>query len=262
MQMPPLSSEWAIWSLMNGLPALFATVAFLFYPPFQKMFAWDVRDRQSGIFLGTGFLLRTALFVTVITAKSWGEIRWLTWGNAVFAAVLLGVTLVWGDFFEWNRIIAIIWLYLYIEEPVWMLTLVPQAQAAASGVVPGSEILPLTKAVLWVEALVMLAAGTYLFFIDRMRDSAWPWQPDLVSARIMAGFPLAWTAWAVTLALAPTWSEARSGVILNIIWLAAIIASVLVFRSQFDMRRRTVQVYAAVTMVLLLALAGVYFAQG
>ena len=90
--MPPLSSEWAFWSVTNGLPALIATAAFLLYPPFQKRFAWDVLDRQSGIFLGTGFLLRVALFVMVITAKSWGEIRWLTWGNAVFAAVLLGVT--------------------------------------------------------------------------------------------------------------------------------------------------------------------------
>jgi hypothetical protein len=260
--MPPLSSEWTFWSIINGVPALIATAAFLLYPQFQKMFAWDVRDRQSGIFLGAGFLLRAALFVTVVTAKSWGDIRWLTWGNAVFAAVLLGVTLIWGDFFEWNRPIAIIWLFLYIEEPVWMLTLVPQAQAAASGALPGPEILLVTKLILAVEALVMLAAGLYLFFIDRFKNPAWPWQPDLVSARIMAGFPLAWTAWAVTLALAPSWGEARSGVFLDIVWLAAILASVLVFRSQFDLRRPTVQVYAAVTTVLLVALAGVYLAQG
>ena len=120
----------------------------------------------------------------------------------------------------------------------------------------------LTKVVLVAEALVMLVAGSYLFFIDRFKNPAWPWQPDLVSARIMSGFPLAWTAWAVTLALAPTWGEARAGVFLNIIWLGTILASVLVFRSQFDLRRRTVQVYSAVTTILLLALAGVYLAQG
>ncbi len=259
--MPPLSSEWTVWSLMNGGPALVATVAFLLYPPFQKVFAWDVLDRPSGIFLGTGFLLRAALFVTVITARSWGEIRWLTWGNAVFAAVLLGVTLVWGDLFHWSRPIAIIWLYLYIEEPVWMITLVQQAQATA-GVAPGGPILPLTQAVLWVEALLMLAAGVYLFFIDRVQNPLWPWHPDQVSARIMAGFPLAWAAWAVTLALAPTWGEARSGVLLDVIWLGAVVVSVLVFRAQFDLRRREVQVYTATAALLLLALAGVYFAQG
>jgi hypothetical protein len=246
---------------MNGGPALVATVAFLLYPPFQKVFAWDVVDRQSGIFLGTGFLLRAALFVTVITARSWGEIRWLTWGNAVFAAVLLGVTLVWGDLFHWSRPIAIIWLYLYIEEPVWMITLVQQAQATA-GVAPGGQVLPLTQAVLWVEALLMLAAGVYLFFVDRVPNPVWPWRPDLISARIMAGFPLAWAAWAVTLALAPTWGEARSGVLLDLIWLGAVVASVLVFRGQFDLRRRPVQVYTAIAALLFLALAGVYLAQG
>ena len=260
--MPPLSLEWTLWSLVNGVPALVATAAFLLYPPFQKIFAWNVADRQSGIFLGTGFLLRAALFVVVITARSWGEIRWLTWGNAVFAAVLLGVTLVWGDLFHWNRFIAIIWLFLYIEEPVWMFTLVPQAQATALGVLPGADLMPLTKAVLGIEAVVMLVAGVYLFFLDRVQNPFWPWRPDEISARIMAGFPLGWAAWAATLMFAPTWAEARSGVLLNLIWVGATFLSVLVFRGQFDLRQRPGQTYAAALGILTLAVGGVFLLQG
>ena len=260
--MPPLSSEWIVWSLVNGVPALVATLGFLFYPPFQKIFAWNVADRQSGIFLGTGFLLRAALFVMVISARSWGEIRWLTWGNAVFAAVLLGVTLVWGDLFHWNRPIAIIWLFLYIEEPVWMFTLVPQAQATASGALPGVDVMLLTKAVLGIEAVLMLAAGIYLFYLDRVQNPIWPWQPDEVSTRIMAGWPLAWGAWAATLLLAPSWAEARAGVLLNLIWLGATLLSVLAFRGQFDLRQRHVQTYTAVLVILTLAVGGVFWMQG
>jgi hypothetical protein len=260
--MPSLSPEWTIWSLVNGIPALIATVGFLLYPPFQQIFAWNVADRQSGIFLGTGFLLRMALFVVVIMARSWGEIRWLTWGNAVFAAILLGVTLIWGDLFHWKRPIAIIWLFLYIEEPVWMFTLVPQAQATATGVLPGGELLLLTKAVLGIEAVVMLVSGVYLFFLDRVTDPVWPWRPDEVSARIMAGFPLAWAAWAATLLFAPTWAEARSGVLLNLVWLGATFISVVIFRRQFDLKLRPVQVYAAVLAILLLAVGGAYVLQG
>lgn len=261
--MPSLAPEWIYWSLMNGLPALLATLAFLLYPPFDN-FAWNVEDRRSGIFLGTGFLMRTALFVHVITAKSWGEIRWLTYGNAVFAAVLLGVTLVWGDIFHWRRWIAIIWLYLYIEEPVWMITLVPQAQAAAgNAIIAGSQVLLITKLVLGIEAVIMLIAGVYLWLAPRMENPTWlPWKPDLVSARVMAGFPLGWVAWALTLAAAPSWAEARGGVMVNLVWLGGILISVLVFHARFDLSKRVTQIYAAVIALLIAALGLVYFMQG
>jgi hypothetical protein len=247
---------------MNGLPALVATIAFLFYPPFDN-FAWNVQDRRSGLFLATGFLFRTALFIQVITAKSWGEIRWLTWGNAVFAAVLLGVTLIWGDLFHWRRWIAVVWLYLYIEEPIWMITLVPQAQAAASSaLVPGGPVLLLTKLVLGIEAGIMLVAGLYLWFAPRLANpNWWPWKPDLVSGRVMAGFPLGWVAWALTLAAAPTWSEARGGVLVNLVWLAGMLLAVLVFRRQFDLRQRPVQIYTGVIAALFAAVGLVYLFQ-
>jgi hypothetical protein len=260
--MPPLSFEWTLWSLLNGVPALIATLAFFFYPPFDR-FAWDIQDRRSGIFLGAGFLLRAALFAQVITAKSWGEIRWLTYGNAVFAAVLLAVTLIWGDLFKWSRPIAIIWLFLYIEEPVWMFTLVPQAQAAAgAAVAPGGAIQPFTQIVLLLEAALMLLAGLYLLLMDRIAISLWPWRPDRISARIMAGFPLAWAAWAPALALAPTWGEARGGVLVSMVWLAAMLVSLIVFRSRFDLSRRPTQLTLAVIAVLLISQAASYFTQG
>jgi hypothetical protein len=261
--MPPLSPEWLYWSLVNGVPALVATILFLVYPPFAWRFAWDVEHRQSAIFLGTGFLLRAALFVHVITARSWGEIRWITLGNGVFAAVLLGVTLVYGDYFKWRRLVAIIWLFLYIEEPVWMLSLVPQAQAAAgTAVLPGPEVNGLLRVALWVEAAIMLAAGIYLFFLDKFQTQLWPWQPDLVSHRIMAGWPLAWAAWAPTLALAPSWPEARGGVLLNIIWLGAMLISLVVFRSTFNLSQRRTQIYGAVIALLFIVLLLGFVLQG
>jgi hypothetical protein len=250
--MPTLSHEWIYWSLMNGLPAAFATLAFIAYAPFGKLFAWEVEHRQSAIFLGTGFLLRAALFVHVGKAVTWDEIRWLIWGNAVFAAVLLGVTMVYGERFKWRRLIAVIWLFLYIEEPIWMLSLVPGAQAAAPGAAPalGGVVNLFSQGVLWAEALVMLVAGIYLFFLNRVSTPFWPWHPDLVSARVMAGFPLAWAAWAPALALSPYWTEAQAGVLINIIWLGAMLTSLLVFRSQFDFSQLPTRVYTAVIAVL------------
>ena len=261
--MPPLSPEWLYWSLINGVPATVATVLFLLYQPFAKRFAWDIDHRQSGIFFGTGFLLRAALFAHIITAASWGEIRWMVWGNAVFAGVLLGVTVIYGEIFKWRRPIAMIWLFLYIEEPVWMLSLVPEARAAVAeiGPVAGGEIHPLLQFSLWAEGALMLVAGVHLFFMNKVPEPRWPWRPDLVSARIMAGWPLAWAAWAPALALAENWGEARGGVVLNMIWLATILASLVAFRSQFDLSRRPTRFYAAVIAVLFTALLIGYLLQ-
>jgi hypothetical protein len=107
-----------------------------------------------------------------------------------------------------------------------------------------------TQGVLWAETVIMLVAGLYLFFLNRIPKPFWPWQPDLVSARIMAGFPLAWAAWAPALALSPYWAGAQAGVLLDVIWLGAIGLSLLVFHSQFDFSQRPTRVYAAVIAAL------------
>src|SRR5260370_18282058 len=189
--MPALSREWLYWSLVNGLPAAFATLAFIAYGAFGKLFAWDVEHRQSGIFLGSGFLLRAALFVHIGMAVTWDEIRWLIWGNAVFAGVLLGVTMIYGDRFKWMRLIALIWLFLYIEEPIWMLSLVPGAQAAATSTAPalGGAVNLFTQGVLWAETVIMLVAGLILFFLNRIPKPFCPWQPHCVSAQYSDGYP-------------------------------------------------------------------------
>jgi hypothetical protein len=259
--MPPLSPEWDAWALANGVPAALGSLLFFLYGPFSERFAWNILDRRTALFFGTGFFLRAGLFVHIFTASTWPEIRWMTWGNAVFAAVLLVVTLVWGDLFHWRRPIAIIWLILYIEEPIWMLTLVPQAQAAAPGGLPGAEILPVTRAVLLVEAAVMLLAGLYLLFQDRVPVVAWPWMPDSTSRRIMAGFPLAWAAWTPTLSLASSWPEARAGVLLNVLWLGAVVVSVILARGTFDLGSRLTRLYIAIAAVLAVLLMFSFIAQ-
>ena len=230
--MPQLSREWVYFSLLNGVPAALAAVLFFLTSRFEKRFAWNVSPRQSGIFFGASFLLRAGLFAHIILASTWGDIRWLVWGNTVYAAVLLAVTMIWGDMLKWRRPIAIIWLFLYIEEPIWMVSLVPEARAAWAGMapLPGGDMNLLLQIVLWVEAAIMLVAGIY--------------------------------AWAVTLARAESWGEANSGVLLNVIWLGALLASVVVFRSRFDLSRRPTRIYTGVIAALFVLLGLAYVIQG
>lgn len=260
--MPSLSPEWTFWSLTNGLPAIVAAILFVVYPAWGYAFAWDIRHRQTLLFFSAGFLARAGMFAWIIASTAWPDIRWIVGGNTVFAAVLLGVTMVYGEQFVWRRLIAIIWTFLYIEEPIWMLSLVAGAQAATTGLAPaGTPINPLLQGVLWVEAAVMLVAGIYLFFAHRVENPAWPWKPDRLSAFIMAGFPLSWAVWAPTLAMAGGWAQARGGVLVNLLFLGALLVLALVFRSQFDLSRRPVQVYIGVLAALLLLLGAGFAVQ-
>lgn len=245
---PELATEWKLWILINGIPAIVASTLFFIYPLWDRKFGWDVIPRASGVMLGVGFLMRWVMYVQQFTAGAYQEMRWLHLGNVVFAAVLLGVTAVWGDTFHWRRFTAIAWLFLYVEEPVWMLTLLPSSEAAVAGQppLPGGPINPVLQAGLFIEAAIMLVFGIALFLYPRFPNII-SWQPDHTSAKILAGWPLSYALWAPTLALAPSFGESRGGIIVNIIWLVAIAAAILIFRRHFDLSHRATRLMMAIS---------------
>ncbi len=262
--MPTLSPEWAYWALFNGILGSGLVFA-LVIPALRKQYPWTVEHTQSGIFLVTGFLMRGAIFGHIVLADTWGEIRWIVLGTSIYGLILLAASMVYGDLFHWNRLLAILWLVLYLEEPVWMLTLVPDSRAAvaASGVsmLPGDPINPFLQGVLWIQAAVMIVAGIALLF--KIRTTAiWPWQPDIVSAIVISGFPIGWAFWAVALANAPSWPEASAGVLIDLLWLALVFASLLIFRSRFDFSRPVTRVFTAVSGLLLALILAGYLVQG
>jgi len=235
----PLSPEWKLWALVNGVPAMLGGVLFLVAPllrriapglpdgigHFDQRFAWNIPARRDALLLGVGYVMRGLLFLHIWLATTWPEIRWIVFGNAAFAAVLLVVTMVWGDFFHWRRVSAIGWLFLYIEEPIWMLTLVAGATANAPLVETGSGLPVLLIAALLVEAALSLVAFAWFFFRR-------PTLADQVSSRVLSGFFLGWTGWSISLALAATWENAVWGLGLNALWLGGITAVFLLDRTR------------------------------
>jgi hypothetical protein len=232
--MGTLSAEWDWWAIVNGVPAFIGGVLFISAPwlrraatgvgirlPdgvgfFDQRFAWDIAARRDALLLGVGYVMRGLLFLHIYLATTWQDIRWILFGNVAFAAVLLVVTLVWGDHFHWRRFSAIGWLFLYIEEPIWMLTLVADATAGGVPLVgAGSGLGPILVVVLLAEAALSLAAAAWFFFRR-------PTAADRVSSRVLAGFWLGWTGWSIALVLASSWEEAQWGLALDILWIAGV----------------------------------------
>jgi len=142
---------------------------------------------------------------------------------------------------------------LYTEEPVWMLTLLPHLEAlvATQAALSSVPVNALLQGALFLEAGLMLIIGVVMFL---NRPGAMSPQPDLMSARVLAGWPLGYVLWAPTLALAPSFTEARGGILVNMVWLAAWVIAPFIFRKHFDLAHRNTRIWLAVCAVLLVLL--------
>ena len=261
---PQLFAEWIGWIGLNGLAALITAATLLLTRLFDtRFFGWKIPSRAAAIGLGLGFLMRTAMYVQQLGAAwqaDYAAMRWLHYGNIVFAGVLLLSTCVWGETFLWTRLTAMLWLFLYIEEPVWTLTLHPQSeQLFQTQLLPTlSPVNPYLGGVLLFEAVLMLLIGS-IWFVNRPGMIS-P-RPDTMSARVLAGWPLAYAVWAPTLAFMP-FDHARGGIVVNMIWLAAWVIAMLVWRKHFNLAHRSNKVWLGICALLLVLLGLGYAMQG
>jgi hypothetical protein len=252
--------EWILWIALNGMAATITAFAFLLTRYFDTRFGWDFSNRASALGIGVSFLMRTAMYVQLLGAawqNDYASMRWMHLGNAVFAGLLLVVTCVWGDGFRWMRPLAIIWLILYLEEPVWKLTLWPQSEAEFQSqlLFDVTPVNPLLGGVLLFEAVVMAVIGL-VWFLNR--PGVISPRPDTVTAKVLAAWPLSYVFWAPTLAFLP-FDHARGGILVNMFWLGAWSVAMLVFRQHFDLAHRSNKVWLGVC-ALFLVLLGVGYA--
>lgn len=261
--MESLRREWKLWALVNGIPAAAAAILLLLVPSFAlDTFAWTVQPRLSAVYIGASYIFRALFFLAIFRATSWDRIRPLTWGNAIFALTLLVATFIHAERFRWSGPMAYIWLFLYIEEPLWMVFLLAKAprplnelQRRDTGSWQG------VQALLAVEAFVLIAAGGFLFFSPEFLSPLWPWTLTPLTARVMAGWPFGFAVWMVTVALMKDWEARRLGIQLNIVWLAALLVTMLLFLTEFDLSRLPTWLYGLVITAFLASLLAIYWQQ-
>lgn len=240
------------WGIGGGLIALAFAIWMFFFPDLAvSHFAWPVEPRLSQVFIGAGYVFRTAFFFSVALEVAWHRVRWVFWGNLVFTGTLLLATFWHIDRFNWFFVTAHLWIILYIVEPVTMLYLVPRG--AWSGVpTPRGPIKPAFKWFLVAETGLLLTFGLLLVLNPEFADLRWFWQLNPLDARIIAAWFLGWCAWAGTMAFASDWDEIRIPAALNILFGAALSIAFFIFMPLLDWSRPTTPVYLGVIVVLTL----------
>jgi hypothetical protein len=237
MDVPVHRLRW--WGVLGGVTAAtFATWLILFPDTVATRFAWDVHPRMAQLFIGAGYVFRTAFFFWIALEPRWSRVRWMFWGNLVFTGTLLLATYWHAELFTWPQFApptAHFWIVFYVFEPVTMLYLVPRGEAFRRPAPPtGGPLLPLTRGFLVFETGILLMVGLLLVINPEMAAARWPWELNPLDARMVAAWFLGWSAWAGTMAFAADWDEIRMGARLNILNGAAVTATIIVLWDTLD----------------------------
>src|SRR5688500_1360506 len=225
-----------LWGILGAAAAAWFAVWMLFFPQYvTDFFAWDVQPRFAQVFIGAGYIFRTAFFLNVAFEKDWLRLRWIVWGNLVFTGILLFATYWHASEFLWNPFVspvAHLWLVLYIFEPVVMLYVLPpgilRAAAPATG---GPILLPFRRYLVFVTG-ILLMFGLLLLLNPEFASARWPWELNELDARIFAAWPLGWAVWCGTMAFATARYAIGSAARLFILTGLALVAVAIVFRDE------------------------------
>jgi hypothetical protein len=209
----PERADQVAWGLLGATAAAtFAVWMFFFPDSIPEKFAWDVHPRMSQLFIGAGYVFRTAFFLSVAFGRDWTKLRWMFWGNLAFTGTLLLATFWHADEFNWDpsqTIVGHLWLILYIFEPVTMLYMVPRDVWRRPLATIGGPIWRPFRWFLIATTGLLLSDGLLLVINPEFAANRWPWELNPLDARIMAAWFLGWAVWSGTMAFARDWIEIR-----------------------------------------------------
>ena len=248
-----------LWGLFGALWAAAFAIWLLFLPERVPDFAWEVKPRLAQVFIGAGYVFRTAMFLSVTVWPSWFKVRWLFWGNLVFTGTLLVATFWHADQMRWGSVIGHAWLFLYVTEPVALIYLAIGRSFTERAPATGG---PLGR---WFVRFLMFGAGVLAMFglllliNPEFAAARWPWPLDPFDARIASAWMLGWAVWTGTMAFARDWDEIRIAAGLGIVNGVAIMGASLASLGLFDSPRAPA--YFVAVAVLTAGMAFFYWRQ-
>lgn len=247
-----------LWGLIGALVAAVFAVWLLFFPQFvPTQFAWDVEPRAAQAFIGAGYIYRVFFFLLFVFIPDWRRLRWTYYGNLLFTGTLLLATLWHAPEMHWRTVAGHFWIVFYTMEPVVMHFNLPRppADARAEPLTSGGPILPLFRQFLTLEIGAALVFGLALVINPEWLNTRWPWELTPFDARIVAAWWLGWAGWAGAIVQARDWEEVRLAAFGNLIVLAVLFVSGLVFLPYFNHAHPTVRPYLIGLAVLALGLS-------
>lgn len=189
-----------VFSLVAG------SVLYLLATRTEDYFAWTIKVPLTAAFLGSGYLAAVAMLVPSYRETAWRRVRIIPVMGFTLTFVTAVVTLWRVDEFHLGagsatgRVAGWAWLVVYLSIPV-LLAAVFVLQESTGGRRERAALeplLPLTRAVLAVQAAAAGALGGGLLLAPGTFDGVWPWPLPPLSAGAVG-------AWLLTIAAGSAW---------------------------------------------------------
>jgi hypothetical protein len=205
--------RWASWIIVAILiPALI--VLWGLPDRTADLWAWTFKPDMTAIFMGSCYAAGAYFFTRVATARQWHTVSAGVLAAALFAALMLVVTLIHYDRFNHGDapFLAAVafygWVVVYIAAPplvgwLWLRSqrLDTRARAPDDPVVPRAAILVARG----VGACAVVGAAVFLVSPSTAID-VWPWTLTPLTARVLACFTAQVGIGALLLSLDDRWS--------------------------------------------------------
>jgi hypothetical protein len=229
--------EARIWGIVGAAFAGAFAVWLLFFPDRVGDFAWVIQPRLAQVFIGAGYIFRTAFFLNVAIWPRWERFRWIFWGNLAFTGTLLLATFWHADRIRWGTVIGHAWLILYVAEPTVMIYLSIGRSFRSA---PSPSAVPMRRGFvrfLMLQAGLLGMFAALLILNPDFAGKRWPWPLNPMDARIVAAWFFGWAVWAGTMAFASDWREVRAAAFLNALNGVALLSASLISIGEFNSPR-------------------------
>ncbi len=168
----------------------------------ERWFAWTIGSPMTATFLGASYWSAIGLELVAARARTWAGARVAIPAVFAFTAITLVVTLVHAELFHFGgehgagtRAVTWAWLAVYAVVPLLMVAAVVSQRSDGFAVPPTAGLPGPVRAVLVVQAVVLLGVGAALLVAPERADGLWAWTLTPLTGRAVG-------AWLVGLGVA------------------------------------------------------------
>jgi hypothetical protein len=152
----------------------------------DRFFSWTIDPPLTAAFLGAAYWAAAVLLGWAAAQRDWAFARTAIPPVLTIAVLLLVATLAHLDKFHFDAVFGWFWLVVYIVVSPLLIYLLWRQPGDESP--PGPPIGALARAVLALQALVMVGLGAALVIAPTDVASAWPWPLTPLTGRAIGAF--------------------------------------------------------------------------
>jgi hypothetical protein len=192
--------------------ALLVAILGLFNPNYlASIFTWLELPPLHARFVGAIYAFGAVFMAGCLAARYQAEVRWAVQLIGIWTGMLLIISLLNLNAFDFGLLPVQIWFASYIIYPFisfWMT--LQQPDLMKTGDLPGPRLAGWARGFLLLQGIVFALLAVLLFFAPAFMTTVWPWNVTEVLAQMYAGPLLAYGLGSLLFSRQETWLGVRS----------------------------------------------------